>query len=363
MGKALIPGNGFDQVGKSDNRWASVHASEVFQNGQLVVQTNDARLPTTDQKAALTGSTGTPSASNPFLTVLDRNRVWMLPGVGGLTGGGSTKLDGYVTSGLAVGLVVSFVDANGGNPIWRAYQLTTGTTAESSPSVIRPDDYAPSTNEKVWILVSTATSADALAVAFDPDNYTPAATTLASHLEGIDDVLGTVLTTRVGVYREMAKGAAEFVANAGSPTISDVTFGNIKLKAATFPDNETDAVQVAFRMPAEWDDSVNPKVKLEWTGADAGDVRFEVSVTRFGHADSLTASLSTATAFTATLSSANLLQLSTPFTPANTGEGHLLLITVQRTGANAADTLTGAVYLTGVVIQYEEKETEPTVWS
>jgi hypothetical protein len=360
---AIIPANSKTDLGKSGTPWTNIYGTNVYQGGQLVVATNDARLPSSDQKAALAGSSGSPSGSNRFITEADRARLWTLPDVIGMTGGGSTKLDGYVTAGVTVGLVVALVDANAGSPIWRAYQLTAATTAESAPSIIRPDDYATSTNEKVWRLVSTATSADGLAVAFDPDHYTPATTTLASHLEGIDDVLGTVLTTRVGVYREMAKGAAEFVANAGSPTISDVTFGSIKLKAATFADNETDAVQVAFRMPAEWDDTVNPKVKLEWTGADAGDVRFEVSVTRFGQADSLTASLATATAFTATLSSANLLQLSTAFTPANTGDGHMLLITVQRTGANAADTLAAAVYLTGVVIQFEEKETEPVVWA
>lgn len=34
-----------------------------------------------------------------------------------------------------------------------AYQLRAGTDAESSPFIIRPDDYSASTNEKVWQLV------------------------------------------------------------------------------------------------------------------------------------------------------------------------------------------------------------------
>lgn len=73
-----------------------------------------------------------------------------------LTGGG-TALDGIVTGPTAnqtvqtnslvcieLATVLSF------------YELVTGTDAESSPSVIRPDDYASSTNERVWKLRATS---------------------------------------------------------------------------------------------------------------------------------------------------------------------------------------------------------------
>lgn len=63
-----------------------------------------------------------------------------------LTGGGAGKLDGIVTVGVTVG-VISIVHAG---TTFAFYELVAGTDAESSPDVIRPDDYAATTNEKVW---------------------------------------------------------------------------------------------------------------------------------------------------------------------------------------------------------------------
>jgi hypothetical protein len=63
----------------------------------------------------------------------------------GLTGGGA-NLDGILTVDLTVGvraLVVAGTNAS-------LYHLRAGTDAESSPAIIRPDDYAGTTNEKVW---------------------------------------------------------------------------------------------------------------------------------------------------------------------------------------------------------------------
>lgn len=67
----------------------------------------------------------------------------------GKTGGGSTKLDGLLTINRTVGSQVAFYDATDGLMF---YRLVSGTDAESSPAVIRPDDYAGTTNEKVWKL-------------------------------------------------------------------------------------------------------------------------------------------------------------------------------------------------------------------
>jgi hypothetical protein len=279
-----------------------------------------------------------------------------------MTGGGSTKLDGYVTSGVTVGLVVSFVDANGGSPLWRAYQLTAGTTAESSPNVIRPDDYASTTNEKVWVLVSTATSADSLGVSFDPDFYSPASATLAAHLEGIDNVLGTVLTSRTGVYRELTKGVHEMMANTGTPTIGAITVGSLKLQAVTLPNDATRSVQVVFRLPDAWDITADPKIKLEWSAAAAGDVRFEVSISLFTGADVLTATLGTATGFIDTTGAADTLEITPATQPAPAGEGRFAVIEIARIGAHASDTIAGNVYLLGVRLQYLESETEPVTW-
>ena len=72
----------------------------------------------------------------------------------GLTGGGNAKLDGIATVGLALSPVPFQLFSLGGNLL--AYILRAGTDAESSPTIIRPDDYAGGTNEKVWELKSVA---------------------------------------------------------------------------------------------------------------------------------------------------------------------------------------------------------------
>lgn len=363
MGNAIIPGNGVDSIGESGTPWATGFFTALQKGGQDVVVTNDARLPVADEKAAMAGTSGTPSTTNRFITAADRGRLWALPDVVGMTGGGSTKLDGYVTSGVTVGLVVCFVDANGGTPLWRAYQLTAGTTAESSPNVIRPDDYATTTNEKVWKLVSAATSADALAVAFDPDNYTPAGTSLAQHLEAIDTVLGSVLISRTGTFRVLSKSPHEMIANTGTPTVGSLTIGSMKVQAVTLPNDATKSVQMVFRLPDEWDDATSPKLKLEWAGADTGNVRWETAITLFDSGDDLTGSLGTATAFEDTTAAADELVISPATQPTPAGAGRFALVEVSRIGAHAGDTLAGNVYLLGVRMQIEESATEPTAWT
>lgn len=64
----------------------------------------------------------------------------------GLTGGTSGKLDQVPSLRLAVGQIVIFVVST----TLVSYRLRAGTDAESSPAIIRPDDYAGTTNEKVW---------------------------------------------------------------------------------------------------------------------------------------------------------------------------------------------------------------------
>ncbi len=69
------------------------------------------------------------------------------PDITGLTGGTATDLDGIPTTGLAVGTMLAVFDGTE----TRIYRLTAGTDAESSPGVIRPDDFADPGNAKVWI--------------------------------------------------------------------------------------------------------------------------------------------------------------------------------------------------------------------
>ena len=72
----------------------------------------------------------------------------------GLTGGTSTDLDSIQTASdaTAVGVVVAITVSS----TLYFYKLNSGTTAESSPDVIRPDDYATTTNEKYWSLIPSA---------------------------------------------------------------------------------------------------------------------------------------------------------------------------------------------------------------
>ena len=67
-------------------------------------------------------------------------------GISGLTGGGASNLDGRPTAGVSVGRMIAIM-YGGSFGIWR---LVAGTDPEVVPGVIRPDDYASGTNEKVW---------------------------------------------------------------------------------------------------------------------------------------------------------------------------------------------------------------------
>ncbi len=87
----------------------------------------------------------------------------------GLVGGGVTKLDGLVTVDQVLSPIpfVQFTLAD----VLETYFLDAGTDATSSPGVIRPTDYAPSTNEKVWrrIRCYTMAEVDALIAALPGD--------------------------------------------------------------------------------------------------------------------------------------------------------------------------------------------------
>lgn len=82
-----------------------------------------------------------------FQSVGKQTEPEFLPDVTGYTGGGSTNLDGLNTVGILTPLVAKFYHSTDGLV---EYTLRSGTTAESSPSVIRPDDYNATTNAKYW---------------------------------------------------------------------------------------------------------------------------------------------------------------------------------------------------------------------
>lgn len=61
------------------------------------------------------------------------------------------NLKAIVTVGSSVPYYTAFRDT-GSSDVLRLYELVSGTNAESSPDIIRPNDYATTTNEKVWKL-------------------------------------------------------------------------------------------------------------------------------------------------------------------------------------------------------------------
>jgi hypothetical protein len=69
-----------------------------------------------------------------------------IPAITGLTGGGATKLDGLVTDGKSDLLVILHISSE-----LQDWLLVAGTDAEDAANgLVRPDDYAASTNEQVW---------------------------------------------------------------------------------------------------------------------------------------------------------------------------------------------------------------------
>jgi hypothetical protein len=101
----------------------------------------------------IVGDEATPtSAADPDEYLLKASAIEYLPTVTSLTGGTSADLDAVPTVAVTVGKVIGIIDADASPDALRVYRLEAGTTAESSPDVIRPDDYATTTNEKVWKL-------------------------------------------------------------------------------------------------------------------------------------------------------------------------------------------------------------------
>jgi len=62
---------------------------------------------------------------------------------------GATTLDAIPTVDREAGMLVLACVTSGDGVVY-VYRLTDGTEAEVSPNVIRPDDYAGTTNEKYW---------------------------------------------------------------------------------------------------------------------------------------------------------------------------------------------------------------------
>jgi hypothetical protein len=146
-----------------------------------------------------------------------------------LTGGG-TALDGIVTGTTASQTVrtnslVAF-DVSG---TLYFYRLETGTDAESSPDVIRPDDYDGSTNARVWKLqtaASTSLTASRAVVTDGSGNIDVSATTASEigYVSGVTSAIQTQLDGKLALAGGTMTGQLNF---------SGTTHAGIKLISLT----------------------------------------------------------------------------------------------------------------------------------
>src|SRR5690349_12675957 len=90
--------------------------------------------------------------SDSFFNKVDE----VFTGIKGLRSSISTiaNLKTVVSGNLSTGVTIVFRDT-GSSDVLRVYELVAGADAESSPNVIRPNDYTASTNEKVWKLAGS----------------------------------------------------------------------------------------------------------------------------------------------------------------------------------------------------------------
>lgn len=89
-----------------------------------------------------------PTVANTAYTKAESDARYLPTARTALTGGAATALDGEATVGLTVGTTLRAAVVSGVLGWW---QLQAGTDAENAAGgIVRPDDYATSTNEKVW---------------------------------------------------------------------------------------------------------------------------------------------------------------------------------------------------------------------
>lgn len=121
-------------------------------NVNLEIEISEGAVRQTFRRAAtLSGDIITSSSPSPVaINVISANYLRTEAGVTGLQGGGSNNLDGLITAdGTYPTNIVVFVVISGVPQMW---QLTTGTQAtDVANGILRPADYATTTNQKVWL--------------------------------------------------------------------------------------------------------------------------------------------------------------------------------------------------------------------
>jgi hypothetical protein len=144
------------------------------------------------------------------------------------TTGGAGYLDGIPTVDMTVGtiLLIPLV-----SPSFVCYRLQAGTTAENDPYVVRPDDYAPTTNEKVWVWLDlscnnlygdTLVTATTIAGANVTASLAPS---LANHVTRKDYVDALVAASAAGLdFKDAVRAATTAnITLSGAQTIDGVS--------------------------------------------------------------------------------------------------------------------------------------------
>ena len=161
----------------------------------------------------------TPFPSYLTATQVNQNFVQNRFQVTALDGGG-TALDGIPTGTTALPTVPTdaLVAIELGGDIF-FYELVAGTDAESLPDVVRPDDYATTTNERVWLLRSVP-SALPLHASTHEDGGTDEVTLAQSQVTGLTSDLAAKLPLAGGTMT-------------GQLNFSGTTHAGIKLLSLT----------------------------------------------------------------------------------------------------------------------------------
>jgi len=180
----------------------------------------------------ISGVEGTPAAGDDAAQYLLKTAgIEWLPGTTSKIGGTVSDLDSIASSNRELNTIVAFYDADVANDWVRMYRLESGTDAENSPMVIRPDDYATTTNQRVWKLrpfagdalvnpntaIGLASSVNGVAVVFDGETGKALKQATGSGMAKLTSgVLGT------------ATAATDFVAP-GPATTSGLTMATARI--------------------------------------------------------------------------------------------------------------------------------------
>lgn len=141
------------------------------------------------------GGEGTPSGGNPpwpsDVSQLIRYRNDITSGIGGT----SADIDSLTTTSITdfpYTIAINNADNSDNLEFWT---LSSGTSAEDyGNGIIRPDDYATTTNQKIWTrsALFPAVNDEDVSAAASMTNYSPASGNAEAHFTAIDSALGTL---------------------------------------------------------------------------------------------------------------------------------------------------------------------------